>query len=83
LWLWGVPASIAGIVAQHHPANPDTAGANDPATIVHLADRIVRGGEEAPDSEYLSSIGLSPALLRLPEWSDERLGRSPLNHSVA
>ena len=69
LWLWGVPASVAGIVAQHHPADTDADDASAPGAIVHLADRIVRGGESAPDGDYLVKIGLSPALLQLPAWT--------------
>jgi putative nucleotidyltransferase with HDIG domain len=68
LWLWGVPVSIAGIVAQHHPTGTDAGNATEPAGIVHLADRIVRGGESAPDGEYLVKLGLSPRLLEMPEW---------------
>ena len=83
LWLWGVPASIAGIVAQHHPADPDHAGVVDPPSIVHLADRIVRGGESAPDDEYLVKIGLSPALLRHAEWTAKQLRGSPANQLLA
>jgi putative nucleotidyltransferase with HDIG domain len=58
LWLWGVPASIAGIVAQHHVENPDSAGPTNPAAIVQLANRMVRG-ESAPGNEYLAKIGLA------------------------
>jgi HD-like signal output (HDOD) protein len=72
LWLWGVPASIAEIVAQHHPAEPDAGEFTQPAAIVHLADRIVRGGESAPNSEYLANIGLPASLLALPEWGTGR-----------
>jgi putative nucleotidyltransferase with HDIG domain len=83
LWLWGVPASIAAIVAQHHSADSDLDRATGPAAIVHLADRIVRGGESAPDCEYLAKIGLSPALLQMPEWTAEQLHRPPLNQLLA
>jgi putative nucleotidyltransferase with HDIG domain len=83
LWLWGVPASIAGIVAQHHSADSDFDRATDPAAIVHVANRIVRGGESVPSHEYLAKIGLSPALLQLPEWTAERLHRPPLNQLLA
>lgn len=69
LWLWGVPASIAGIVAQHHLPNAEIVGITGPAAIVQLADSIIRGGESAPDSEYLAKIGLSPSLLQVPEWA--------------
>ena len=75
LWLWGVPASIAGIVAQHHLTDPATTGALAPAAIVQLADRIVRGGESAPDSEYLAKIGLPPSLLQMPEWNGQQIPR--------
>jgi putative nucleotidyltransferase with HDIG domain len=81
LWLWGMPASVAGIVAQHHPAIEDT-GATEPAAIVHLADRIIRGGESAPDGDFLLRIGLPASLLELPDWG-QRLGRSPLNRALA
>ncbi len=83
LWLWGVPASIAGIVAQHHPADDETDGATEPSAIVHLADRIVRGGESAPTSEYLANIGLSSSLLELADWDGGVLGRSPVNQLLA
>jgi len=83
LWLWGVPASIAGIVAQHHPADDDPQGATTPAAIVHLADRIVRGGESAPDSECLASIGLPPCLLELADCDGGQMGRSPVNQLLA
>lgn len=75
LWLWGVPASIAGIVAQHHFVDPDAAGATEPVAIVQLADRIVRGGESAPDSQYLAKIGLPPCLLQLPGWAGQLMLR--------
>jgi putative nucleotidyltransferase with HDIG domain len=71
LWLWGVPASIAGIVAQHHLPNADMIGITGPAAIVQLADSIVRGGESAPDSEYLAKIGLSPSVLDVPVWAGQ------------
>jgi len=71
LWLWGVPASIAGIVAQHHPAA--AADATQPADIVHLADRIVRGGETAPDAGYLGRLGLPSSLLELPDWANQQV----------
>jgi len=83
LWLWGVPASIAGIVAQHHPADADNAGAIDPPAIVHLADRIVRGGEAAPDGDYLVKVGLSPALLHHAEWTAKQLRGSPAHQLLA
>jgi len=70
LWLWGVPASIAGVVAQHHLADPDAAGVTEPAAIVQLADLIVRGGESAPDAQYLARIGLPPSLLQFPDPRD-------------
>jgi HD-like signal output (HDOD) protein/CheY-like chemotaxis protein len=63
LWLWGVPASIAGIVAQHHVADADAAGPSNPAAIVQLADRIVREGESAPGNEYFAKIGLPDHVL--------------------
>jgi putative nucleotidyltransferase with HDIG domain len=81
LWLWGMPASVAGIVAQHHPAVEDT-GATEPAAIVNLADRMIRGGESAPDRDFLLRIGLPASLLELPDWG-QRLGRSPLNQALA
>jgi len=74
LWLWGVPASVAGIVAQHHP---DEVDASAPAAMVHLADRIVRGGKSAPDNEYLARIGLPPDLLQFPEFAAGRPGEIP------
>jgi hypothetical protein len=76
-----MPASVAGIVAQHHPAIEDT-GATEPAAIVHLADRMIRGGESAPDRDFLLRIGLPASLLELPDWG-QRLGRSPLNQALA
>jgi len=82
LWLWGMPASVAGIVAQHHPADEDN-GATEPAAIVHLADRMIRGGESAPDRDFLLRIGLPASLLELPEWGGLRLIRSPLNQALA
>ena len=82
LWLWGMPASVAGIVAQHHPADED-AGATEPAAIVHLADRIIRGGESAPDRDFLARIGLPASLLELPGRGGLRLIRSPLNQALA
>jgi putative nucleotidyltransferase with HDIG domain len=75
LWLWGVPVSIAGIVAQHHPAETEPVSVSEPAGIVHLADRIVRGGESAPDSDDLVKLGLSPSLLELPEWAGQPIFR--------
>ena len=75
LWLWGVPASIAGIVAQHHPAEDEEIGIGEPASIVHLADRIVRGGESAPDPDYLVRVGLSPRFLEAPEWAGQAIFR--------
>jgi len=63
LWLWGVPASIAGIVAQHHIADSDAGGRTNPAALVKLADRIVREGESAPGSEYFARIGLPDHVL--------------------
>jgi len=82
LWLWGMPASVAGIVAQHHPADED-AGATEPAAIVHLADRIIRGGESAPGRDFLASIGLPASLLERPEWGGLKLVRSPMNQVLA
>jgi HD-like signal output (HDOD) protein len=75
LWLWGVPVSIAGIVAQHHPAASDPIQVSEPAAIVHLADRIVRGGESAPDGDDLVKMGLSPSLLEAPEWAGQAIFR--------
>lgn len=75
LWLWGVPASIAAIVAQHHPAEPDRIDIAEPASIVHLADRIVRGGESAPNADDLIKLGLSPSLLELPDWAGQPILR--------
>ena len=83
LWLWGVPASIAGIVAQHHPSDDHADKANEPSSIVHLADRIVRGGESAPDAEYLTQIGLSPSLLELGDSDGGQMSRSPVNQLLA
>jgi putative nucleotidyltransferase with HDIG domain len=63
LWLWGVPASVAGIVAQHHLADSDSAATN-PAAIVQLADRMVREGESPSGGEYLARIGLPVSAVR-------------------
>jgi HD-like signal output (HDOD) protein len=82
LWLWGMPASVAGIVAQHHPADEDS-GAAEPAAIVQLADRIIRGGESAPDRDFLARIGLPASLLELPGRGGLRLIRSPLKQALA
>jgi putative nucleotidyltransferase with HDIG domain len=59
LWLWGVPASIAAIVAQHHLAARDSAEDMKPAAIVQLADHMAREGEWA-GREYLVEIAQSP-----------------------
>jgi len=43
----------------------------------------LRGGESAPDSEYLASIGLSPSLLELADCDGGQIGRSPVNQLLA
>jgi HD-like signal output (HDOD) protein len=62
LWLWGVPGSITGIVALHHLTDAAAADAVEPADVVQLADRIVRGGKSVPDMDYLAMIGLPSPL---------------------
>jgi putative nucleotidyltransferase with HDIG domain len=74
LWLWGVPGSVTEIVSRHHQeVHPQPTCVMEPAAVVQLADRMVCGGESAPDAKYLAALGLPPGLLESDEVASQLL----------
>jgi putative nucleotidyltransferase with HDIG domain len=65
LWLWGLPDSIAEIVAHHH--RPSRASEQEVYSVaaVHVADAISHVCDSDLDMDCLSRLRLTD---RLPEW---------------